>query len=327
MHGLAPACPFRLRRRRISLHDSINIAIFGEKSKCEDFWRCGRIFLYLFIWTEGGGIIIYQTADGETRLDVRIENDSVWLTQAQIAQLFGTEIPAISKHIRNIFQSGEPERAATVSKMEMVRQEGKRTVKRRIDTYNLDMILSVGYRVNSKNATQFRIWANQVLKEYLIKGYAVNSQAKIEQLEELKQTVRLLSNVLSAKEVTKSEAFDMTRDSRQALEAVIRTGCRRVLTSGGRNTAQEGIETLRALAAQAAGRIEVMAGSGVGPSNARLLAATGVDALHFSARRERESGMRFRNPQVSMGGCAGVPEYTLTDADETLVRQLLAKLE
>ena len=309
------------------MHDSTNIAIFGEKSKCEDFWRCGRIFLYLFIWTEGGGIIIYQTADGETRLDVRIENDSVWLTQAQIAQLFGTEIPAISKHIRNIFQSGELERAATVSKMEMVRQEGKRTVKRRIDTYNLDMILSVGYRVNSKNATQFRIWANKVLKEYLIKGYAVNSQAKIEQLEELKQTVRLLSNVLSAKEVTKSEAFDMTRDSRQALEAVIRTGCRRVLTSGGRNTAQEGIETLRALAAQAAGRIEVMAGSGVGPSNARLLAATGVDALHFSARRERESGMRFRNPQVSMGGCAGVPEYTLTDADETLVRQLLAKLE
>lgn len=105
-----------------------------------------------------GEIIIYQTADGETRLDVRMENDSVWLTQAQIAQLFGTEIPAISKHIRNIFQSGELEREATVSKMEMVRQEGKRTVKRRIDTYNLDMILSVGYRVNSKNATQFRIW-------------------------------------------------------------------------------------------------------------------------------------------------------------------------
>ena len=116
-------------------------------------------------------------------------------------------------------------------------------------------------------------------------------------------------------EVTFHRAFDMTRDSRQALEAVIRTGCRR-----------EGIGTLRALAAQAAGRIEVMAGSGVGPSNARLLAATGVDALHFSARRERESGMRFRNPQVSMGGCAGVPEYTLTDADESVVRQILAEL-
>ena len=127
-------------------------------------------------------------------------------------------------------------------------------------------------------------------------------------------------------EVTLHRAFDMTRDPLRALEAAVRSGCRRVLTSGGRNTAQEGIETLRALAAQAAGRIEIMAGSGVGPSNARLLAATGVDALHFSARRERESGMRFRNPQVSMGGCAGVPEYTLTDADESVVRQILAEL-
>ena len=90
----------------------------------------------------------------------------------------------------------------------MVRQEGKRTVKRRIDTYNLDMILSVGYRVNSKNATQFRIWANKVLKDYIIKGYDVTRKAKIEQL---KQTVRLLSKVLSAKEVTKSEAVGLLR--------------------------------------------------------------------------------------------------------------------
>ena len=140
------------------------------------------------------------------------------------------------------------------------------------------------------------------------------------------EKMRRLMDCAGTMDVTLHRAFDMTRDSRQALEAVIRTGCRRVLTSGGRNTAQEGIGTLRALAAQAAGRIEVMAGSGVGPSNARLLAATGVDALHFSARRERESGMRFRNPQVSMGGCAGVPEYTLTDADESVVRQILAEL-
>ena len=158
-----------------------------------------------------GEVLIYRTADGETHLDVRLENDSVWLTQAQIAQLFGTEIPAISKHIRNIFRSGELEREATVSILETVRQEGARIVKRRIDTYNLDMILSVGYRVNSKNATQFRIWANKVLKEYLIKGYAVNAQAKAEQLEELKRTVRLLSNVLDAKAVTKSEAVGLLR--------------------------------------------------------------------------------------------------------------------
>ena len=128
----------------------------------------------------------------------------------------------------------------------------------------------------------------------------------------------------TAQLVREAEGMEVT--FHRAFEAVIRTGCRRVLTSGGRNTAQEGVGTLRALAAQAAGRIEVMAGSGVGPSNARLLAATGVDALHFSARRERESGMRFRNPQVSMGGCAGVPEYTLTDADESVVRQILAEL-
>ncbi len=158
-----------------------------------------------------GEVLIYRTADGETRLDVRLENDSVWLTQAQIAQLFGTEVPAISKHIRHIFQSGELERISTVSKMEIVRQEGTRIVKRRVDAYSLDMILSVGYRVNSKNATQFRIWANKVLKEYLIKGYAVNDRAKAEQLEELKRTVRLLSNVLDAKAVTKSEAVGLLR--------------------------------------------------------------------------------------------------------------------
>lgn len=127
-------------------------------------------------------------------------------------------------------------------------------------------------------------------------------------------------------EVTFHRAFDMVRDQRQALEAVIRAGCRRVLTSGGCPTAPEGIETLRALTVQAAGRIEIMAGSGIGPSNARQVAASGVDALHFSARRQRESGMRFRNPGVSMGGCGTIPEYVLTDADETIVRQLLTEL-
>ena len=97
------------------------------------------------------------------------------------------------------------------AKIAHVQHEGQRQVRRMIPFYNLDMILSVGYRVNSKNATQFRIWANKVLKEYLIKGYAVNSQSKAEQLEELKQTVHLLSNVLSAKDVTKSEAIGLLR--------------------------------------------------------------------------------------------------------------------
>lgn len=132
---------------------------------------------------EQGEIILYQP-DEAVKLEVRMENETVWLTQAQIAELFGTEVPAISKHIRNIIRSGELEKEATVSKMEIVRLEGSRKVKRVIDIYNLDMILSVGYRVNSKNATLFRRWANKVLKEYLLKGYSVNRR-----LSELEQTV------------------------------------------------------------------------------------------------------------------------------------------
>ncbi|MDR3133348.1 MAG: virulence RhuM family protein, partial [Prevotellaceae bacterium] len=153
-----------------------------------------------------GEIIIYQAPDGATNLDVRLENESVWLTQRQIAHLFGTEIPAISKHIKNIVKSGELDEKATISKMEIIQMEGSRYITREVVHYNLDMILSVGYRVNSKNATQFRIWANRVLKDYLIKGYAINPKAKLEQLDDLKKTVKLLSNVIQHKELTADEA-------------------------------------------------------------------------------------------------------------------------
>ena len=132
---------------------------------------------------EKGEIILYQPNE-TIRLEVRLEEESVWLTQAQIAALFGIEVPAISKHIRNIYKSEELERKATVSKMEIVRQEGNRKVKRTIEIYNLDMILSIGYRVNSKNATRFRQWANQVLKDYLLKGYSINHR-----LQALERTV------------------------------------------------------------------------------------------------------------------------------------------
>src|SRR5690348_263177 len=114
-----------------------------------------------------GEILIYQSADGHTSIDVRLEHNTIWLHQKQIADLFGTEVPAINKHIKNILTSQELEAEATISKMEIVRQEGKREVKRSIDHYNLDMIISIGYRVNSIRGTQFRIWANQVLKDYL----------------------------------------------------------------------------------------------------------------------------------------------------------------
>lgn len=126
--------------------------------------------------------------------------------------------------------------------------------------------------------------------------------------------------------VTLHRAFDMTRDRGEALEAAIRTGCRRVLTSGGCNTAAEGIDVLRALVVQAAGRIGVMAGSGVNASNVRALADAGVDAVHFSARRMRESGMTWRNPSVSMGGVAGIPEYASVCTDEALIESILRAL-
>ena len=155
--------------------------------------------------TDKGKIIIYQTPDGKTNLDVRLENETVWLTQKQIANLFGTENPAISKHIANIYKSGELDKISTVSILEIVQQEGQRTIYRKISHYNLDLILSVGYRVNSQNATQFRIWANKVLKDYIIKGYAINDRLKTEQYNDLKQTIKLLSNVIQTKELTADE--------------------------------------------------------------------------------------------------------------------------
>ena len=121
-------------------------------------------------------IVIYQTEDGNTSIDVKLENETVWLTQAQIAMLFGTKRPAITKHLKNIYASGELEEKNTCSILEHMGNEGKQVYGTKY--YNLDAILSVGYRVNSKNATQFRIWANKILKNYLIKGYAINDRIK-----------------------------------------------------------------------------------------------------------------------------------------------------
>lgn len=158
-----------------------------------------------------GEIVIYQTPDGVAELNVRLEKDTVWLTQRQIAYLFGTEVPAISKHIRNIVKERELDKFSTVSKMETVRQEGRRSIVRSVSHYNLDMILSVGYRVNSHNATQFRIWANRVLKDYIIKGYAVNEKMQLQQYNDLKQTVKMLSNVVQNKELSNDEATGLLR--------------------------------------------------------------------------------------------------------------------
>lgn len=130
-------------------------------------------------------IIIFSYSNRpELRIEVKIENETVWLTQANIAELFGVKRPAITKHLKNIFLSGELDEDSTCSILEHMGND--RSQKYRTKYYNLDVILSVGYRVNSFNATQFRIWANNILKEYLLKGYVVNHRLnKVE--EEVKQ--------------------------------------------------------------------------------------------------------------------------------------------
>lgn len=153
-----------------------------------------------------GNIIIYQTKDGQTSINVVLGNETVWLTQNQMAELFDTDRSSIVKHINNIYRSEELAKDPTCAKIAQVQKEGNRTIKRQITYYNLDVIISVGYRVNSQRGTQFRIWANQILKAYLIKGYAINQQAKAEQLEELKKTVKLLTNVIEHKDLTLDEA-------------------------------------------------------------------------------------------------------------------------
>jgi prophage maintenance system killer protein len=156
-----------------------------------------------------GEIIIYQTPDGITNLDVRLEEETVWLTQVQMSELFQRERTVISKHIRNIFAEGELQENMVCANFAHTTQHG--AIKGKMQTsmvqlYNLDVIISVGYRVKSLRGTQFRIWANRILKDYIIKGYAVNQKVKSEQLDDLKQTIKLLSSVLQNKELTADEA-------------------------------------------------------------------------------------------------------------------------
>ena len=128
-----------------------------------------------------GEIILYQP-DNSIRLEVRMENETVWLTQAQMAMLFGCSQDNIGFHLKNLYAEGEIESRATTEEISVVRFEGNQKVKRRLTHYNLDAILSVGYRVSSKNATKFRQWANSVLKEYLLRGYAISQ--RFERLEQ-----------------------------------------------------------------------------------------------------------------------------------------------
>ena len=130
---------------------------------------------------ENNQIIIYQTEDGQTQVDVRMENETVWLTQAQMAELFHTDRTSIVRHINNIYKVEELDRESTCAKIAQVQVEGNRSVTRQIPYFNLDMIISVGYRVNAKRGVKFRQWANRILKQYLVKGYAVNDRLRRDQ--------------------------------------------------------------------------------------------------------------------------------------------------
>ena len=141
-------------------------------------------------------IIIYQTEDGQTQIDVRLENETVWLTQAQMVELFQTTKQNVSLHLNNLYKEGELKKEGTVKEYLTVQQEGKRKVSRIVKYYDLDVIISVGYRVKSKRGTAFRIWARKIIKDYLVKGYAVNERIRKEQIGELRQLVGMLGRTI-----------------------------------------------------------------------------------------------------------------------------------
>ena len=156
-----------------------------------------------------GQITSYQTEDGQTQIDVRFEQDTFWLSQAQMAEAFDKDSDTIGLHLKNIYESGELDEGSTTEDSSVVRQEGKRQVRRSIRFYNLDAAISVGYRVNSMKGTQFRIWATQRLREYLVQGYSLNQQrleAKQEALAELKQAIALSARLIRNKNLSTGES-------------------------------------------------------------------------------------------------------------------------
>ena len=121
-------------------------------------------------------VVLYQTSDGKVTVNVMFAQDNFWMTQRAMADLFGVKIPAVNKHLKNIYASGELVKEATISKMEIAQMEGGRKISRETEFYNLDAVIAVGYRVNSVKATHFRIWATNTLREYIVKGFVVNDQ-------------------------------------------------------------------------------------------------------------------------------------------------------
>jgi len=158
---------------------------------------------------KGGEILFYKAKDGRTSLEVRLEQDTVWLSQQMMADLFSTSKQNISHHVQGIYGDQELSKEATVKSYLTVRQEGTREVRREIEFFNLDVIIAVGYRVNSKRGTDFRIWATQTLRDHILKGYTINERrlkAEVARLSELQDAVALMGRILAEKSVSSEEA-------------------------------------------------------------------------------------------------------------------------
>ena len=161
--------------------------------------------------TTDKAIILYKAPDGSSSLEVRLDKETAWLTQAQLAELFSVKVPAINKHLKNIFVAGELAEDSVISILETTAADGKNYQTR---YYDLDAIIAVGYRVNSYQATSFRIWATKILKDHIVKGYTINEQRfreQAEKLTEMRRTVELLTRTLTNQELVNETGKDVLR--------------------------------------------------------------------------------------------------------------------
>ena len=158
----------------------------------------------------GGELVVYEAPDGETRVDVRLDRETVWLTQQQMAELFGRDRSVVARHIRNVFREGELDPRATCADFAQVQSEGGRTVSREINHFNLDVIISVGYRVNSRRGVRFRQWATRTLREHLVRGFTLNERRLAERgLQEARDTLDLLASTLRNRALVDSTGQDV----------------------------------------------------------------------------------------------------------------------
>ena len=169
-------------------------------------------------------IVLYQSEDGTTQLDVKLEGETVWLNRQQMAELFGRDVKTIGKHISNALREELNDGISTVAKFATVQKEGSRLVNREVEYYNLDMIISVGYRVKSRRGVEFRRWANDILKQFLINGYAVNERIRQRQIAELRQLVLVVGRTIEQQPVATTDEshalFDVVVDYTYALDTL-----------------------------------------------------------------------------------------------------------